>query len=60
MTMYGSEARLYEVMERRRDVRREFTGEPPDEAILHRILTAAHAAPSVGLTQPWEDRKSVV
>lgn len=54
MTMYGSEARLYEVIERRRDVRREFTGEPPDEAILQRILTAAHAAPSVGLTQPWD------
>jgi 5,6-dimethylbenzimidazole synthase len=54
MTMHGPEARLYEVMERRRDVRREFTGEPPDEAVLHRILAAAHAAPSVGLTQPWD------
>jgi 5,6-dimethylbenzimidazole synthase len=52
--IYGPEARLYEVMERRRDVRREFTGEPPDEVILHRILAAAHAAPSVGLTQPWD------
>lgn len=48
------DARLYDVIERRRDVRREFTGEPIDEQVLWRILTAAHAAPSVGLTQPWD------
>jgi 5,6-dimethylbenzimidazole synthase len=45
---------LYEAIERRRDVRGEFTGRPiPDDSFL-RILGAAHAAPSVGLTQPWD------
>ena len=48
------DARLYDVIHQRRDVRREFTGEPVDEQTLLRILTAAHAAPSVGLTQPWD------
>ncbi|MEV0902794.1 5,6-dimethylbenzimidazole synthase [Actinoplanes sp. NPDC049802] len=45
---------LYEVIHRRRDVRGEFTGEPVEPAVLERILTAAHAAPSVGLSQPWD------
>ncbi|WP_203806098.1 5,6-dimethylbenzimidazole synthase [Actinoplanes couchii] len=45
---------LYEVIFRRRDVRAEFTGAPVDPAVLDRILTAAHAAPSVGLSQPWD------
>jgi len=45
---------LYEVIRRRRDVRAEFTGEPVPEDVLHRILTAAHTAPSVGLSQPWD------
>lgn len=45
---------LYETIHRRRDVRAEFTGEPVDPATLERILTAAHAAPSVGLSQPWD------
>jgi 5,6-dimethylbenzimidazole synthase len=35
-------------------VRGQFTGEPVDPAILTRVLGAAHAAPSVGLTQPWD------
>jgi 5,6-dimethylbenzimidazole synthase len=45
---------LYEVVHRRRDTRAEFTGAeiPPD--VLRRVLTAAHAAPSVGLSQPWD------
>lgn len=45
---------LYDVISRRRDVRGQFTGGavPPD--VLERILAAAHAAPSVGLTQPWD------
>ncbi|MDP9869160.1 MULTISPECIES: 5,6-dimethylbenzimidazole synthase [Streptosporangium] len=48
------DSQLYDVIHRRRDVRAQFTGEPvPDEA-LHRILSAAHAAPSVGLSQPWD------
>ena len=50
----SDQARLYDVIHRRRDVRGEFTGEPIDEGILWRILAAGHAAPSVGLTQPWD------
>ncbi|MDI6097129.1 5,6-dimethylbenzimidazole synthase [Actinoplanes sp. NEAU-A12] len=45
---------LYEVIHRRRDVRGEFTGEPVAPESLERILSAAHAAPSVGLSQPWD------
>ena len=45
---------LYEIIHRRRDVRGEFTGAPVPDATLDRILTAAHAAPSVGLSQPWD------
>lgn len=45
---------IYEVIHRRRDVRGQFTGEPIAEEVLERILAAAHAAPSVGLTQPWD------
>jgi 5,6-dimethylbenzimidazole synthase len=45
---------LYEIIHRRRDVRGEFTGEPIPDAALDRVLTAAHAAPSVGLSQPWD------
>lgn len=54
MTTNRPEAGLYDTIERRRDVRREFSGEAPDEHVLNRILSAAHAAPSVGLTQPWD------
>jgi 5,6-dimethylbenzimidazole synthase len=45
---------IYDVIHRRRDVRAQFTGEPVAPEVLHRILTAAHAAPSVGLSQPWD------
>ena len=45
---------LYEAIFRRRDVRGQFTGAPIDAGSLERILEAAHAAPSVGLTQPWD------
>jgi 5,6-dimethylbenzimidazole synthase len=45
---------IYDVIARRRDVRGEFTGDPVDEATLDRVLRAAHAAPSVGLSQPWD------
>src|SRR4051812_9477936 len=45
---------LYDIINRRRDVRAEFTGAPVPGETLDRILTAAHAAPSVGLTQPWD------
>jgi 5,6-dimethylbenzimidazole synthase len=49
-----SPSNLYDVIAARRDVRREFTGEPADPVVLDRILAAAHAAPSVGLSQPWD------
>ena len=48
------EAGLYDVIHRRRDVRAEFSGEPVDGAVLRRVLSAAHSAPSVGLSQPWD------
>ncbi len=45
---------FYDVVHRRRDVRGEFTGAPVPTDVLHRILGAAHTAPSVGLSQPWD------
>ena len=48
------EAGLYDVIHRRRDVRAEFSGEPVDGTVLRRVLSAAHSAPSVGLSQPWD------
>ena len=47
-------ASVYDTIFARRDVRGEFTGEAADPAVLHRVLSAAHAAPSVGLSQPWD------
>jgi 5,6-dimethylbenzimidazole synthase len=45
---------LYDAIHARRDVRGQFTGDPVPDAVLRRVLEAAHAAPSVGLTQPWD------
>lgn len=45
---------LYDIINRRRDVRAEFSGESIDVGALNRVLAAAHAAPSVGHTQPWD------
>ncbi|WP_067496584.1 5,6-dimethylbenzimidazole synthase [Actinoplanes sp. TFC3] len=45
---------LYDVIHSRRDVRAQFTGAPIPDETLQRILEAAHAAPSVGLSQPWD------
>ncbi|MEU5694841.1 5,6-dimethylbenzimidazole synthase [Actinosynnema sp. NPDC020468] len=45
---------FYDVVHRRRDTRGEFTGDPVPPDVLRRVLAAAHAAPSVGLTQPWD------
>jgi len=45
---------LYEAIGRRRDTRAEFTGEPIEPDVLARVLSAAHAAPSVGMSQPWD------
>jgi 5,6-dimethylbenzimidazole synthase len=47
-------SQLYDVIHRRRDVRGQFTGAPVAPDVLGRILAAAHAAPSVGLSQPWD------
>ncbi|WP_018683643.1 5,6-dimethylbenzimidazole synthase [Actinokineospora enzanensis] len=45
---------VYQAITRRRDVRAEFTGAALDDETLHRVLDAAHAAPSVGMSQPWD------
>ncbi|GAA1129404.1 5,6-dimethylbenzimidazole synthase [Nocardioides aquiterrae] len=47
-------ASLYDVINRRRDTRREFTGAAVDPTVLQRVLSAAHCAPSVGMSQPWD------
>jgi 5,6-dimethylbenzimidazole synthase len=44
---------FYKAVFSRRDVRSHFTSEPIDEEVLTRILNAAHHAPSVGFSQPW-------
>ena len=44
---------IYRNMLSRRDVRSQFIPDPVDDALLARILTAAHFAPSVGFMQPW-------
>jgi len=47
-----SKAAVYDVIYRRRDIRR-FRSEPIPEETLAAILQAAHHAPSVGFMQPW-------
>ncbi len=54
LTESAPAAELYDVINRRRDVRREFSGAELPEPVLRRVLTAAHTAPSVGLSQPWD------
>ena len=44
---------FYKAVFSRRDVRSHFTSEPINEEALTRILNAAHHAPSVGFSQPW-------
>jgi 5,6-dimethylbenzimidazole synthase len=44
---------FYKVLFGRRDVRSEFLPDPVADDVLERILQAAHHAPSVGLSQPW-------
>jgi len=44
---------FYKAIYSRRDVRSNFTSEPIDTQVLMRILDAAHHAPSVGFSQPW-------
>ena len=45
---------LTQIIARRRDVRAEFTGDPLSDEELRSLLEAAHAAPSVGNSQPWD------
>jgi len=47
-------AAVYKCIAERRDVRSEFLSEPIPQAKLAKILIAAHQAPSVGLSQPWD------
>jgi 5,6-dimethylbenzimidazole synthase len=46
-------AGFYKAIYSRRDVRSHFTQEPIGDKILTKILHAAHHAPSVGFSQPW-------
>ncbi len=46
-------AGVYKAIYARRDIRR-FSDEPVPEDVLERILEAAHHAPSVGFSQPWD------
>jgi nicotinate-nucleotide--dimethylbenzimidazole phosphoribosyltransferase len=45
---------IYEVISGRRDVRSGFVIDPVPDDVLRRILGAAHQAPSVGFSQPWD------
>jgi len=45
---------LYKAIYTRRDVRSHFTSNPIEDKVLSRILNAAHHAPSVGFSQPWD------
>jgi nicotinate-nucleotide--dimethylbenzimidazole phosphoribosyltransferase len=51
--MDGREA-LHKVIAERRDVRNGFRLDPVPDDALTRVLGAAHQAPSVGLSQPWD------
>lgn len=46
-------AAVYRAIHTRRDVRSQFSSRPIDAGTLDRLLLAAHHAPSVGLSQPW-------
>jgi nicotinate-nucleotide--dimethylbenzimidazole phosphoribosyltransferase len=45
---------VYRVIAERRDVRAGFRPDPVPDEVLTRVLAAAHTAPSVGLSQPWD------
>jgi 5,6-dimethylbenzimidazole synthase len=45
-------AAVYRAIHQRRDVR-HFRPDPVDDALVYRVLAAAHRAPSVGFMQPW-------
>ncbi len=45
---------FYRLAAARRDIRNGFLPDPVSDDVLTRILAAAHQAPSVGLSQPWD------
>lgn len=45
---------VYKTIYSRRDVRSQFISKPIDDEVLMRLLDAAHHAPSVGFSQPWD------
>lgn len=55
MVAFESDEReaVYKSIYARRDIRR-FSGEPISDAVVSRLLDAAHHAPSVGFSQPWD------
>ena len=44
---------FYKVIFSRRDVRKRFIDKTIDNKTIHTILKAAHHAPSVGFSRPW-------
>ena len=44
---------FYNVIFSRRDIRKRFMDKTIDDKIIYNILKAAHHAPSVGFSQPW-------
>ncbi|WP_380284212.1 nicotinate-nucleotide--dimethylbenzimidazole phosphoribosyltransferase [Kitasatospora purpeofusca] len=49
----GREA-VHQVIRERRDIRNGFRPDPIPHEVLIRVLEAAHTAPSVGYSQPWD------
>ncbi|MFF4357912.1 nicotinate-nucleotide--dimethylbenzimidazole phosphoribosyltransferase [Streptomyces sp. NPDC001604] len=45
---------VMKVMRERRDIRNGFRSDPIPHEVLLRVLEAAHTAPSVGHSQPWD------
>ena len=45
---------FYRLAAARRDMRNGFRADPVGDEVLTRVLAAAHQAPSVGLSQPWD------
>jgi 5,6-dimethylbenzimidazole synthase len=44
---------VYRAVFTRRDIRSDFVDDPVEDAVLARLILAAHHAPSVGFMQPW-------
>src|SRR5260370_20035903 len=45
---------FYQVAGARRDIRNGFLADQVGDDVMTRVLAAAHQAPSVGLSQPWD------